>query len=88
MTEKFLVDELWILFQHIQNKGLDICSMYTLCEKHKESIQHLFFECANTFLMWWQMIIVTWGVSLTEMSSSIVMPNMKFFLKKKKLWTL
>jgi len=29
--------------QHIQNKGLYICSMCTLCEKHEESIQHLFF---------------------------------------------
>jgi len=29
--------------QHIQNKGLHICSMCTFCEKHEESIQHLFF---------------------------------------------
>ena len=29
--------------QHIQNKGLHICSMSTLCETHEESIQHLFF---------------------------------------------
>jgi len=28
---------------HIQNKGLHIFSMCTLCEKHEESIQHLFF---------------------------------------------
>jgi len=29
--------------QHIQNKGLHVCFMCTLCEKHEESIQHLFF---------------------------------------------
>ena len=29
--------------QHIQNKGLHICFMCTLCEKHDESILHLFF---------------------------------------------
>jgi len=29
--------------QHIQNKGLHIYSMCTLCEKHEESIQRLFF---------------------------------------------
>jgi len=28
------------------------------------------------------MIVGTWGVSLTEMSSCIVMPNMKTFIKK------
>jgi len=27
---------------HIQNKGLHICSMCTLCEKHEESIQIFF----------------------------------------------
>jgi len=26
--------------------------MYTLCEKHKESIQHLFFECSNVLHIW------------------------------------
>ena len=30
--------------QHIQHKGLHICSMCTLSEKQEESIQHLFFE--------------------------------------------
>ena len=29
------------------------------------------------------MIVVTWGVSLAEMSSCIVMPNMRTFIKKK-----
>ena len=29
--------------QHIQNKGLHICFMCKLCEKHEEFIQHLFF---------------------------------------------
>jgi len=29
--------------QHIQNKGLHICSMRTFCEKHEEFIHHLFF---------------------------------------------
>ena len=29
------------------------------------------------------MIVVTWGVSITEMSSCIVMTNMKTFIKKK-----
>jgi len=33
--------------QHIQNKGLHIYSMCTLCEKNDESIQHLYFECPN-----------------------------------------
>jgi len=36
----------------------------------------------NTFFMWCQMIVVTWGVSLAEMSSCIVMPIMKAFIKK------
>ena len=31
--------------------------------------------------MWWQMIVVTWAVSLAEMSSSIMMSNMKVFYK-------
>ena len=46
LSSKTLV--LWKVFhgqlptdQHIQNKGLHICSMCTLCEKHGESIQHL-----------------------------------------------
>jgi len=38
--------------QHIQNKGPHICSMCTLCEKHEESIQHLFFEYANALRIW------------------------------------
>jgi len=38
--------------QHIQNKGLHICSMCTRCEKHEESIQHLFFECSNALHIW------------------------------------
>jgi len=38
--------------QHIQNKGLHICSMCTLCEKHEESIHHLFFECPNALYIW------------------------------------
>jgi len=38
--------------QHIHNKGLHICSMCTLCEKHGESIQHLFFECSNVLHIW------------------------------------
>jgi len=38
--------------QHIQNKGLHICSMCTLCEKHEESIQHLFFECSTALHIW------------------------------------
>ena len=33
--------------QHIQNKGLHICFMCMLCEKHGKYIQHLFFECFN-----------------------------------------
>jgi len=32
-----------LTYQHIQNKGLRIFSMCTLCEKHEESIYHLFF---------------------------------------------
>jgi len=38
--------------QHIQNKGLHICSLCTLCEKHEESIHHLFFECPNALYIW------------------------------------
>ena len=38
--------------QYIQNKDLHICSMCTLCEKHEESIQHLFFECFNALRIW------------------------------------
>jgi len=38
--------------QHIQNKGLNTCSMFTLCEKHEESIQHLFFACSNALHIW------------------------------------
>jgi len=38
--------------QHIQNKGLHICIMCTLCEKHEESIQHLFFEYSNALCIW------------------------------------
>jgi len=38
--------------QHIHNKGLHICSMCALCEKHEESIQHLFFECSNVLHIW------------------------------------
>jgi len=38
--------------QHIQNKGLHICSMCTLCEKYEESIHHLFFECPNALYIW------------------------------------
>jgi len=38
--------------QHIQSKCLYICSMCTLCEKHKESIHHLFFECSNALYIW------------------------------------
>jgi len=38
--------------QHIQHKGLHICSMCTLCEKHEESIQHLFFKCSNALHIW------------------------------------
>jgi len=32
--------------------------------------------------MWWQMIVVTWGVSLAEISSCIVMPNIEGFYKQ------
>jgi len=39
-------------YQHIQNKGLHICTMCTLCEKHEESIQHLFSECVNALRIW------------------------------------
>ena len=38
--------------QHIQNKGLHICSMCSLCEKQEEYIQHLFFECSNALHIW------------------------------------
>ena len=38
--------------QHIHNKGLHICSICTLCEKHGEFIQHLFFECSNVLHIW------------------------------------
>jgi len=38
--------------QHIQNKGLHICSICTLCEKHAESILHLFFKCPNALGIW------------------------------------
>jgi len=38
--------------QYIQNKDLHICFIYTLCEKHEESIQHLFFECSNALHIW------------------------------------
>jgi len=34
--------------------------------------------------MWWQMIVVTWCVTLIEMSSNIVIPNMKTYYKKYK----
>ena len=46
---------------HIHNKGLHICSMCTLCEKHEESIQHLFFECSNALHIqsWVQQILLT-----------------------------
>ena len=57
MPSKTLV--LWKFFhgrlpidQHIQNKGLHICSMCTLCKKHEKSIQHLFFECYNALHIW------------------------------------
>jgi len=39
-------------YHHIQNKDLHICSMCTLCEKHEEYIQHLFFECSNALHIW------------------------------------
>jgi len=38
--------------KNIQNKGLHICFMCTLCEKHEESIHHLFFECPNALYIW------------------------------------
>jgi len=54
------------IYQHIQNKGLHICSMFTLCEKHEKSIQHLFFECLNVLHIWsW-----VWEIFLTSHSSS------------------
>ena len=37
---------------HIQNKGLHICSMCRLCEKHEESIQHLFFGNFKVLIGW------------------------------------
>jgi len=37
---------------HIQYKGLHICLMCTLCGKHEKYIQHLFFECSITLLIW------------------------------------
>ena len=37
---------------HIQSKGLHICSMCTLWEKHEEFIHHLFFECPNALYIW------------------------------------
>lgn len=46
--------------QHIQHRGLHICSMCTLCEKQEESIQHLFLECANALHIWswvWQFFL-------------------------------
>jgi len=39
-------------YQHIQNKGLHICFMCTLCEKNEEFIQHLFFKCSNVLHIW------------------------------------
>jgi len=38
--------------QHIQNKGLHICSMCTLYEKHEEFININFFECSNALHIW------------------------------------
>jgi len=38
--------------RHIQNKGLHICSMCTLCEKHEKCIHHLLFECPNALYIW------------------------------------
>ena len=29
-----------------------LCSIYTLCEKHEESIYHLFFECFTALRIW------------------------------------
>jgi len=38
--------------QHIQYKGLHICSMCMLCGKHEEYVQHLFFECSTALRIW------------------------------------
>ena len=50
-------------------------------------VPHIFvFFFNNIFFIWWQMIVVIWCVSLTEMSSNIVKPNMKvFFIKNNKI---
>lgn len=42
---------------------------------------YFLFSFNNIFYV--QMIVVTWGVSLAEMSSCVVMPNMKVLYKKK-----
>ena len=41
-----------LTYQHIQNKGLPICSMCTLCEKHEESIQHLLLNVLMLCVFW------------------------------------
>ena len=73
MPSKTLV--LWKFFhgrlpidQHIQNKGLHICSMCTLCKKHEKSIQHLFFECYNALHIWsWvRQIFLTFHFSIKD----------------------
>jgi len=36
--------------------------MCTLCEKHEESIHHLFFECSNALYIWswvWQIFLTS-----------------------------
>jgi len=56
--------------QHIHNKGLHICFMCPLCEKHEESIQHLFFECSNALNIWsWVRKIFLLLISLIRMIS-------------------
>ena len=64
---------------------------------HKESFywynsfpSSLFLEffMNNTFFMWWQMTVVIWGVNLTEMSSCIMISNIKVFIKKIKYYVL
>lgn len=44
---------------------------------------HLLLLFFNTIFMWWQMIDVTWNVSIAEISRYKMILTMSFFLKKK-----
>jgi len=73
--------------QHIQNKGLHIWSLCTLCEKHEESIQHLFFECSNVLRIWsWvRQIFPTFHFSNKDVILSFIKSDDSFLVKLIKL---